>query len=67
MTDRETGKKSIDGLILHFFRDDIGGILITDQIGAVLYEDQKTAFIQREKRTKDMGIYPLCGNERQPD
>ena len=49
MTDRETRKKSIDGLILHFFRDDIGGILITDQKGAVLYEDQKTAFIQREK------------------
>ena len=49
MTDRETGKKSIDGLILHFFRDDIGGILITDEKGAVLYEDQKTAFIRKEK------------------
>ena len=38
-----------DELILRFFKEDIGGILITGENGAVLYEDEKTAFIQREK------------------
>ena len=35
----------MNDLILRFFRDDIGGILITDENGAILYEDEKTAFI----------------------
>ena len=39
----------MDDLILRFFRDDIGGILIVDAEGNVLYEDAKTAFVQREK------------------
>ena len=38
-----------DGAILRFFRDDIGGILITDENGKVLYEDEKTAFIRTDK------------------
>ena len=38
-----------DGAILRFFRDDIGGILITDESGRVVYEDEKTAFIRTEK------------------
>ena len=38
-----------DGAILRFFRDDIGGILITDESGRVVYEDEKTAFIRKEK------------------
>ena len=38
-----------DEAILRFFRDDIGGILITDGDGNVLYEDEKTAFIRTEK------------------
>ena len=38
-----------DSTILRFFRDDIGGILITDESGEILYEDEKTAFIRKEK------------------
>ena len=38
-----------DSMILRFFKDDIGGILITDETGEVLYEDEKTAFIRKEK------------------
>ena len=36
-------------IILRFFRDDIGGILITDADGAILYCDEKSAFVLREK------------------
>lgn len=39
----------MDEAILRFFRDDIGGIRITDAAGNVTYEDEKTAFISREK------------------
>ena len=38
-----------DELILRFFKDDIGGILITGKDGEVIYEDGKTAFIRTEK------------------
>lgn len=38
-----------DQAILHFFRDEIGGILINDGTGNILYEDAVTAFIRREK------------------
>ncbi len=39
----------VNQLILRFFRDDIGGILITDAEGNTLYSDEKSDFIQREK------------------
>ena len=39
----------LNSVILSFFRDDIGGILITNEAGEVVYEDQLTAFVQREK------------------
>lgn len=35
-----------DELVLRFFRDDIGGILINDEAGTVLYEDEKAAAIR---------------------
>ena len=35
--------------ILRFFRDDIGGILITDETGEVLYDDDITSFVKKEK------------------
>ena len=35
--------------ILRFFREDVGGILITDEDGTVLYADGKAAFIKEEK------------------
>ena len=40
---------NLNELILRFFRDDIGGILITDAEGNILYCDGKSSFIQREK------------------
>ena len=43
-----TGNK-LNRAVLRFFRDDIGGIRITDAAGNVIYEDEKTAFISREK------------------
>ena len=39
----------MDELILRFFKEDIGGILITGQNGEILYEDEKTSFIRTEK------------------
>ena len=42
-------KTALDQAILRFFRDDIGGILITDEAGDILYEDEKTSFIRTEK------------------
>ena len=39
----------VNDLILRFFRDDIGGVLITDAEGNILYTDEKSAFVQREK------------------
>ena len=38
-----------DDAILHFFRDDIGGILITGADGEVLYADRKACFVQHGK------------------
>jgi len=38
-----------DAAILHFFRDEIGGILINDEAGNILYNDGSTAFIIKEK------------------
>ncbi len=39
----------MDNAILRFFRDDIGGILITDDKGNILYYDEKTAFVSDGK------------------
>ena len=39
----------IDNAILRFFRDDIGGILITDPEGNILYHDDRTAFVKEGK------------------
>ena len=36
-------------LILRFFRDDIGGILITDEAGGILYSDTRSGFLRTEK------------------
>ncbi len=36
-------------IILRFFREDIGGILITDAAGNFLYHDEKSAFVKQEK------------------
>lgn len=39
----------MNAMLLRFFKEDIGGILVTGPAGEVLLEDEKTAFIQREK------------------
>ena len=39
----------MDNAILRFFRDDIGGILITDREGNILYHDDRTAFVREGK------------------
>jgi len=50
--------------ILRFFRDDIGGILITDAQGAVVYEDEKTAFVNREKTNWAVACPPAREGQR---
>lgn len=42
-------KIKTDSIILRFFRDDIGGILITDENGNIIYDDGKTAFIRQDE------------------
>lgn len=39
----------LNDLILRFFRDDIGGVLITGAEGQILYSDKKSAFVSQEK------------------
>ena len=41
--------ESVNDAILRFFRDDVGGILITGAAGEVIYEDAKTSFIRTGK------------------
>ena len=41
--------KNLDQMILRFFREDIGGILITDAAGQILYSDEKSSFVRQEK------------------
>lgn len=36
----------LDEIMLRFFRDDLGGILITDEDGAVIYEDEKSSAVR---------------------
>ena len=36
-------------MILRFFRDDIGGIRITNEAGELLYEDERSAFVSVER------------------
>ena len=38
-----------EDMILRFFREDIGGILITGEDGNILYEDEKASFIRNGK------------------
>lgn len=48
-TEKDVDQMNADDLILRFFRDDIGGILITDARGTVLHADAAASFVQREK------------------
>ena len=54
----------VDQAILRFFRDDVGGIRITDANGAVIYEDEKTAFIGRGKTNWAVACPPAREGQR---
>ena len=53
-----------DNIILRFFRNDIGGIRITDASGVTLYEDEKTAFIGKEKTNWAVACPPIREGQR---
>ena len=53
-----------DEAILRFFRDDIGGIRITDANGMVIYEDEKVAFIGLEKTNWAAACPPVREGQR---
>ena len=55
---------STDRMILRFFREDIGGILITGENGEILYEDEKTAFIRKEKTNWKAACPPPAPGQR---
>ena len=50
MTKEDTMQETyLNSVILSFFRDDIGGILITNETGEVIYEDELTSFVRHGK------------------
>ncbi len=51
------GTAGMDNAILRFFREDIGGILITDDKGNILYHDEKTDFV-RDGKTNWKAVCP---------
>ena len=51
-------------MILRFFREDIGGILITGENGHVLYEDEKTAFIRTGKTNWNAACPPAAPGQK---
>ena len=52
----------IDDLLLRFFRDDVGGILVVNSRGEIVYEDERSARIRREAmRWKSMCPPPMEG------
>lgn len=53
-----------DRTILRFFRDDIGGILITDQEGNILYHDQKSAFVKEGKTNWKSACPPPAAGQK---
>ena len=55
---------NLDEMILRFFRNDIGGILITDEEGAVLYEDAKAASVRQAKTNWGTACPPPAYGQR---
>ncbi len=53
-----------DNAILRFFRDDVGGIMITGENGEVLFADEKAAFVQREKTNWKAACPPARPDQR---
>ncbi len=54
----------IDDIILRFFRDDMGGILILNEDGQVLYEDEKAARIRTEAKSWKTACPPVYEGQK---
>lgn len=48
----------INDIILRFFRDDVGGILITDTQGEIIYQDERAAAIRQAAKMWDVACPP---------
>ena len=58
----EDGTVRIDDVMLRFFRDDVGGILVLDAKGETLYADEKASgIVRRATRWKDICPPPREG------
>ena len=53
-----------EDIILRFFREDIGGILITGEDGSVLYEDEKAASIRTGKTNWKAACPPTAPGQK---
>ena len=54
----------LDEMILRFFRNDIGRILITDEDGKVLYEDAKAASVRQGETNRKAACPPPTYGQR---
>ena len=54
----------LDEMILRFFRNDIGRIMITDEDGKILYEDAKAASVRRGKTNWEAACPPPAYGQR---
>ena len=55
---------NLDEMILRFFRNDIGRILITDENGKILYEDAKAASVRQGKTNWEAACPPPVYGQR---
>ncbi len=53
-----------EDMILHFIREDIGGIAITGEDGSVLYEDEKAAQFRNGKTNWDTACPPAAPGQK---
>ena len=58
---------NIDDMILRFFRDDVGGVLIVDTRGETIYEDEQSAEIIRQSTNWDKACPPPREGQRGED
>ena len=56
--------ESVNDAILRFFRDDIGGILITGETGEVIYEDEKFSGVRTGKTNWKAACPPPAPGQR---
>ena len=61
---RKTGIPLYEDMILRFFREDIGGIVITGEDGSVLYEDEKAALIRNGRTNWGTACPPAAPGQK---